>query len=173
MRLLRILAFLVLVAIPAGCRSKEKEAVIARRAELLSLMHGNTGDPDIEAAIKKSRETVGVFLAALKAPRSGQSQFLVRREFPTETAGKRQILIVNDLTYDGKLIHGRLDDRTAQPGNGAPRTGLISFPPEEICDWMFNEDGKAVGGYMLRVLKKKMTEKEWSSYGKIITFADE
>jgi uncharacterized protein YegJ (DUF2314 family) len=38
---------------------------------------------------------------------------------------------------------------------------------------MFNENGKAVGGYMLRVLKQKMNEKEWSSYGKIITFAEE
>ncbi|MEK0450464.1 MAG: hypothetical protein RL088_2732 [Verrucomicrobiota bacterium] len=173
MRLLRIAALLLLISFGAGCRSKEKEAILARRAELIDLMHGNSGDADIEAAIQKSRATLGVFMEALKAPRPGQSQFLVRREFPTETAGKRQILIVNDVTYDGKLIHGRLDDRTALPGSGAPRNGLVSFPPEEICDWMFNEDGKAAGGYMLRVLKQKMTPKEWQSYAEKITFKEE
>ncbi len=172
-QVLRLLALLLLVLIGAGCDKKEKEAILARRAALLDLMHGNAGDADIEAAIKKSRATVGKILDALKSPSAGQSQFLVRREFPTDKPGKRQILIVNDLSYDGKLLHGRLDDRTAQPGSGAPRDGLIAFPPEEICDWMFNENGKAVGGYMLRVLKQKMTEKEWSSYGKIITFAEE
>lgn len=173
MRAFRLVVLLSLVVIGAGCNNKEKEAILARRAALLDLMHGNSGDPDIEAAIQKSKATVAKFLDVLKAPGAGQSHFIVWREFPTDKPGKRQILIVNDLSFDGKLIHGRLDDRTAQPGNGAPRNGLVSFPPEEICDWMFNENGKAVGGRMLRVLKQKMTEKEWSSYAKVITFAEE
>jgi uncharacterized protein YegJ (DUF2314 family) len=37
---------------------------------------------------------------------------------------------------------------------------------------MFNEDGKAVGGYMLRALKAKMTEDEWAKIAAQITFKE-
>jgi uncharacterized protein YegJ (DUF2314 family) len=37
---------------------------------------------------------------------------------------------------------------------------------------MFNEDGKAVGGYMLRALKAKMTEEEWRGIASQITFKE-
>ena len=37
---------------------------------------------------------------------------------------------------------------------------------------MFNEDGKAVGGYMLRALKNKMTDEEWAKIAAEITFKE-
>ena len=135
-------------------------------------MHGNTADADIAAAIAKARETLPQFLAVLKSPGSGQAQFMVRRQFPTDKPDARQILIVNNVTYDGKLLHGKLDDNTARPGSGTTREGVVSFPPEEICDWMYNDNGKAAGGFMLRALKLKLTEKEWSAYAERITFKD-
>ncbi len=167
----RWLALLLAVVLCAftGCKNKEKEA---RRDALRDFMHGNTGDPEITAAIAKARATLPEFLAALKAPASGQAQFLVRKEFPSDKPDKRQILIVNHVTFDGKLLHGKLDDNTARPGSGTPRDGNVSFPPEEICDWMFNDNGKAAGGYMLRALKSKMTDEEWSRIAAQITFKD-
>lgn len=172
-RTARIFALVAVLCFSTGCRDKAKEAKLARNAELLALMHGNTSDADIAAAMEKARATVDVFLAALKSPAPGQKEFFVRHEYPTAVPGRRQILIVNELRYDGKLLHGRLDDRTAQPGSGVARDGLVSFPPSEVCDWMFNDNGKATGGYMLRVLKTKMTEHEWKGYGEKIQFKDE
>ncbi len=139
-----------------GCKDKEKEA---RRLQIREIMHGNTPDADMKAAIEKARATVGDFITALQKPASGQSKFLVRKSFPAE-GGKQQILWVNNLTYDGKLLHGKLDDNTAQPGIGVAREGQVSFPPSEVADWMFNDNGKAAGGYMLRVFKQKFPE-EW------------
>ena len=166
---MKALFLAIALGLLAGCGNKEK---VARREALIDLMHGNTADADIPAAIAKARATLPEFLAALKAPASGQAQFLVRREFPSNKPGKRQILIINHITYDGKLLHGKLDDNTAHPGSGIPRDGVISFPPEEICDWMFNDNGKAAGGYMLRALKSKMTEEEWSRITAQITFKE-
>ena len=154
----------------AGCNNKEKAA---RREALIDLMHGNTADADMAAAIAKARAKLPAFLAVLKAPGSGQAQFMVRREFPTDKPDKRQILIVNQVTFDGKLLHGKLDDNTARPGSGVVRDGIVSFPPEEICDWMFNDNGKAAGGYMLRALKNKMTEQEWEKIAAQVTFKEE
>ena len=151
-----------------GCKDKKKEA---RRAELRELMHGNSNDPDIKAAMEKARATMPDFLAALQKPATNQRQFMVRKTFPAKD-GKQQILWVTNVTYDGTLLHGKIDDNTAQPGTGVDRDGKVSFPPGEISDWMFNEDGKAVGGYMLRALKNKMSEDEWGGITREIQFKE-
>jgi uncharacterized protein YegJ (DUF2314 family) len=153
----------------SGCRDKEKEA---RRNQLRDIMHGNTPNADVAGAIAKARATVGEFLAALEKPAPGQGDFLVRKAFPAE-GGKQQILWVNHVTYDGKLLHGRVDDNTAQPGSGVAKDGTVSFPPSEIADWMFRDNGKAAGGWMLRVLKDKFP-KEWDEgkYAEKIQFKE-
>lgn len=151
-----------------GCKDKAKEQ---RKADLRALMHGLTDDPDITNAMEKARATSGQFLTALQKPAANQRQFMVRKIFPAMDS-KQQILWVVDLTFDGTLLHGRVDDNTAQPGSGLAKDGRVSFPPGDICDWMFNEDGKAVGGFMLRALKSKMTEDEWAKIAQQITFKD-
>ncbi len=152
----------------SGCKDKAKEQ---RKADLRALMHGLTDDADIRAAMEKARATSGQFLAALQKPAPNQKQFMVRRAFPAKDA-RQQILWVVDLTFDGTLLHGRVDDNTAQPGSGLPKDGRVTFPPADLCDWMFNEDGKAVGGYMLRALKAKLTEEEWRGIASQITFKE-
>jgi len=163
---------LLLLALSAfvfsGCKDKAREQ---RKADLRALMHGLTDDADIRAAMEKARATSGDFLAALAKPAANQKQFMVRKIFPAKDA-KQQILWVVDLTFDGTLLHGRVDDNTAQAGSGLAKDGRVSFPPTEIVDWMFNEDGKAVGGFMLRALKKRMTEAEWNGIASQITFKE-
>ena len=166
--MIRLLPPVLAVLLLAGCKDKAKEQ---RKADLRALMHGNTNDPDIRAAMEKARATSGEFLAALQKPAANQRQFMVRKAFPAKDA-PQQILWVVDLTFDGTLLHGRVDDNTAQQGSGIAKDGRVSFPPADICDWMFNEDGKAVGGWMLRALKPKMTEKEWSGIARQITFKE-
>ena len=161
-------AVAVLVLFPA-CKDKAKEQ---RHADLRELMHGNTADADIAAAMEKARASVGDFLAALQKPASNQRQFMVRKSFPTKEAGKQQILWVTGVSYDGTNLHGHVDDNTAQQGSGLPKDGVVAFPATEIADWMFNEDGKAVGGFMLRAAKAKMTEQEWDGIARQIEFKE-
>ena len=156
----------------SGCKDPAKAAKDKRRDDLRALMHGNTDDPDIRAAMEKARATTGEFLAALQKPAANERQFMVRKAYPTREAGRQQILWINQVTFDGTLLHGVADDKTATVGAGIPLDGKVSFPPSEIADWMFNEDGKAVGGYMLRALKKKMTEDEWAKIAERITFKE-
>jgi uncharacterized protein YegJ (DUF2314 family) len=141
-----------------GCQDKEKEA---RRAQLREIMHGNTPDADVAAAMVKAKETVGEFLTAMQKPGANPQDFVVRKAFPAE-GGKQQILWISGLTYDGKLLRGRIDDNTVQKGSGVPRDGMVSFPPSEVADWMYKEGHKTVGGWMLRVLKTKFPE-EWKA----------
>ena len=154
-----------------GCKDQAKEAKEKRREELRALMHGNTDDPDIRAAMEQARATTGEFLAALQKPAANQKQFMVRKAFPAKD-GKQQILWINQVTFDGTLLHGVADDKTVTVGAGIPLDGKVAFPPGEIADWMFNEDGKAVGGFMLRALKMKMTEDEWAKIAAQIAFKE-
>ena len=169
-RTLFLLALAVLLL--PGCKDHAKEAKDKRRDDLRALMHGNTDDADIRAAMEKARATTGEFLAALAKPAANQKQFMVRKAYPTLDAGKQQILWINQVTFDGTLLHGVADDKTATVGAGIPLDGKVSFPPAQIADWMFNEDGKAVGGFMLRALKMKMTEDEWAKIAAQITFKE-
>jgi uncharacterized protein YegJ (DUF2314 family) len=164
----KLIPLMLVALLFTGCKDKAKEQ---RKADLRALMHGLTDDADITAAMDKARATSGQFLAALQKPAANQRQFMVRKAFPAKEA-KQQILWVVELSFDGSLLHGRVDDNTSQPGSGLAKDGRVSFPPTEICDWMFNEDGKAVGGYMLRALKAKMTEDEWAKIAAQITFKE-
>ena len=170
--MLRTLLLLALSAfLFSGCKDPAKAAKEQRKAALIALMHGLTDDADLRAAIEKGRATSGEFMAALQKPAANQSHFMVRKIFRAKDA-KQQILWIKDVTFDGTLLHGKVDDNTAVPGSGLAKDGLVSFPPDEICDWMFNEDGKAVGGFMLRALKAKMTEDEWAKIAAQITFKE-
>lgn len=170
MKIIRYIITLLCVFAFASCKDKAKEE---RKVALRDFMHGNTGDAELAAAMEKARTTVGEFLAALQKPAQGQSGFIVRKSFPTKIAGKQQILLVNFVTYDGTLLRGKVDDNTFQPGSGVPTDGMVSFPPGEIADWMFNENGKTVGGFMLRVFKAKFPE-DWEKarYGEKIQFKE-
>jgi uncharacterized protein YegJ (DUF2314 family) len=141
----------------AACKNKEKEQ---RRTELRALMHGTTADRDIQAAIAKARATLPEFLKVLQKPAPNQRQFMLRAIFPAKDA-PQQILWVTDLTYDGALLNGKVDDNSK-----------VSVPADRVADWMYNEDGKAVGGYMLRALKAKMTPEEWAPFEEKFTFKD-
>ena len=165
---LRCFLVALCVAGLSACKNKEKEQ---RRADLRALMHGTTGDADIQAAMEKARATYPDFLKALQNPAPNQRQFLVRAIFPAKDT-KQQILWVNNVTYDGTLLHGKVDDNTASLGSGIPSDGKVSVAADQIADWMYNEDGKAVGGFMLRALKGKMTEKEWEPIERQFSFKD-
>ncbi len=169
MRFFQISVALAVLVLFSACKDKAKEQ---RRESLRELMHGNTADPDIAAAMEKARASVGDFLSALQKPAGNQRQFMVRKSFPTQDPAKRQILWVNDVSTDGTNLRGRVDDNTAQQGSGLAKDGVVSFPASEIADWMYNEDGKAVGGFMLRALKSKMTEQEWDGIARQMQFKE-
>ena len=102
-------------------------------------------------------------------------QLIVRNHWTEETgdgAADAKAKAAGEKRKRGSEV-GSADDNTSQPGSGVPPDGVVAFSPNEIADWMFNENGKTVGGYMLRVFKTKFPE-DWDKvrYGEKIQFKE-
>jgi uncharacterized protein YegJ (DUF2314 family) len=124
-----------------------------RRDEAIAML---PHDPEMLAAIQQVRASMGTFLNAFAAPTAKQSSFLVKVAF-----------LKDDIVEHIWLANLEF--------NGAKPTGTIAHPPRRkdlkleqrveidlnyLSDWMYVEDGKLVGGFTTRLLRKRMTPEE-------------
>ena len=124
-----------------------------RRDQIVSML---TRDPQMLEAIQKVRASLGLFLKAFAAPTAGQSSFRVKVAF----------------LKDGTVEHiwlANLDLSSAKPtgtiANAPQRADLrleqrVEIDLNYLSDWMYVEDGKLVGGFTTRLLRKRMTRDE-------------
>ena len=113
-------------------------------------------DPEMLAAIHEARASVKKFLDAFVAPQPKQRAFLVKIAF----------------VKDGDVEHLWLADLNLA---GARPTGVIANPPLRkdlkfkqrveidftfLSDWMYVDEGKLVGGFTTRLLRRRMTSEE-------------
>src|SRR5207247_7223268 len=97
------------------------------------------------------------FMAVFFNPQTNQQYFLVKRRF---TAGDVvEHIWVADLRYDGSVFHGVIANEL-QSISGLWFKQPVEVQLGQISDWMFVQDGKLVGGYTSRVLRKRMTARQ-------------
>jgi uncharacterized protein YegJ (DUF2314 family) len=139
------LAMAILV-VAIGCR-KSDDPVVKVGAE----------DSEMNAAISATQASMTNFMAVFRHPQTNQQYFLIKAKF---TAGDVvEHIWVADLRYDGSVFHGVIaNDPESIPGLRFKQPVEIQL--EQISDWMFVQDGKLVGGYTSRVLRKRMTAQQ-------------
>jgi uncharacterized protein YegJ (DUF2314 family) len=145
MKQLIALAMAILV-VAVGCR-KSDDPVVKVRAE----------DSEMNAAISAAQASITNFMAVFRNPQTNQQYFLIKGKFTASDVVEH--IWVADLRYDGSVFHGVI-------ANEPERISGLTFkqPVEvqlgQISDWMFVQDGKLVGGYTFRVLRKRMTAQQ-------------
>ena len=132
-----------------GCED-EQRSTAAKRDDVVAVQ---SGDAEVDAAVAKARQALPQFIAALQSPRPNQTEFVVKARF--EEADAVEYMWVGDLTYDGARFHGTLDNDPAAI-TSLKHGDKVSIEPAKVVDWMYAEDGKAVGGYTSAVLKARM-----------------
>src|ERR1044071_128242 len=139
------LAMAILV-VAIGCR-KSDDPVVKVGAE----------DSEMNAAISATQASMTNFMAVFRHPQTNQQYFLIKAKF---TAGDVvEHIWVADLRYDGSVFHGVIaNDPESIPGLRFKQPVEIQL--DQISDWMFVQDGKLVGGYTSRVLRKRMTAQQ-------------
>ena len=108
-------------------------------------------------AVQKARNTTKKFIAALRSPKNNQSRFAIKKPFIE--GDKVEHLWVNEVTFDGKVFHGKVDNEPVDIK--AVRLGdAVTVKPEEISDWMYVQDSRLVGGYTVRCCYRHMSPPE-------------
>jgi uncharacterized protein YegJ (DUF2314 family) len=68
----------------------------------------DSGDKQMNAAIAEARARMAEFLAALKQPRAGRSNFSVKAKY--EISGGGEHIWIGDVAFDGSQFSGRVEN---------------------------------------------------------------
>lgn len=127
-------------------------------------------DPGMNAAMGTARANVNTFVAALQAPRPGQSAFSVKAAFAD--GGVTEHMWLMPVTYDGTNFQGVVNNEPEQI-TSVKMGATVTVGPDKISDWMYVERGKPVGGQTLRVLRDGFTPAERAEFDKSVPFVVE
>lgn len=108
-------------------------------------------DSEMNGAIAQARATLNQFLDAFESPQPNQQHFLVKARFQ-EGASAEHIWLA-DLDFSTYPATGTV-------ANEPDLTWLkylerASFTPDQVTDWMYEEDGRLVGGFTTRLLQRR------------------
>jgi uncharacterized protein YegJ (DUF2314 family) len=128
-------------------------------------------DAEMNAAMAEARSTLDRFFDA-RAAKGEHFEGLLKVYFPmpgTEEGGEHMWVLALDRT-EGE-ISGRL---ISTPESVALKAGdTVRFPQERVSDWLYVEDGKAVGAVTVRLLRSRMTAEEKKEHDAYYPFAFE
>ncbi|MEO5716493.1 MAG: DUF2314 domain-containing protein [Luteolibacter sp.] len=154
--------------LPACERKSADQRVVHREGEP-DVFNFESEDPEMNAAIAEAKRTTDSFLKILSDPKSKQTDFSAKRPYPTKGNSGYEHIWISNLSYDGKLLHGNISDEPLNIPN-LKFDEAVSFPPDELSDWMYMEDKKVVGGYTVHVARKHMTAGEGAEFDRHIQF---
>lgn len=137
----------------AGCANRTPDAA---QAQALPTLVPEV-DAAVDAALAKGKATLPRFVAALKNPRADQSRFSV---YAVVREGETiEYLWLDDAKLDGDGFRGVV--------SGVPKilTNIkkgdsVRVDTDDATDWQYVENGKMVGGELLRVAYSQMSERE-------------
>jgi uncharacterized protein YegJ (DUF2314 family) len=121
-------------------------------------------DAGMNAAIRKARETIGVFIKHRSDPNFSKASFSIKVRY--EEAGKVEHIWLDDVTFDGKLFHGVIGNVPVE----ITRLSLgerVDASIDTVSDWMIHDGNSIIGGYTIRVLKDRMSPSERKGLEKI------
>jgi len=152
-----------------GCGRKAVDQPAVQRKDEPDVVNVDSDDVEMNTAISKARESTAEFLQILTSPKPNQTDFSAKRPYPKKSGSGGEHIWISDLTYDGKLLHGKVGDDPVDIAN-LKIGDEVSFPPAELTDWLYLEDGKIVGGYTIRVLRKRMSPQEGADFDSRLQF---
>ena len=125
----------------------------------------SSDDPAMHAEIQKARDSFPEFWRQISEERHKAQPLLigcmVKASFD-DPGGAREgaeHMWVSHVEYDGHLISGVLED-TPDHLKSVEHGQKVSFPLDKLSDWLYVQDGKAVGAFTVKLLRSRMTEAE-------------
>ncbi|MFT3935108.1 MAG: DUF2314 domain-containing protein [Chitinophagaceae bacterium] len=120
-----------------------------------------SADLEMNAAIDKARQNFNQFDTAFKNGHFDTSQFSIKVRFLTDNGGEH--IWANDLVYKDGYYYGIVDE-DAEATDKVKKGDKVKITLDNLSDWMYNDKGVLRGGYTIKVLRNKMTDKERASF---------
>ena len=118
-------------------------------------------DKEMNDAIEKAKKTLNKFRSAISSNNGDLSSFSLKARF--ETPEGVEHIWVSGISIKNNEYYGTVSNVPANIPS-IKEGDLIKVPKEIISDWMYVDSVKLVGGYTLRLLRKRMTEKERKAF---------
>lgn len=165
-----IAALLAFFAFGAVCLAAESTHMAGRENKVPGPPgYASVADNDraMEHAVRSARHSLGFFIAALRANKSDDTGFEVKKAFVD--GNNVEHLWIGYLTFDGKNFHGKINNRPRDLHN-VKLGQAVTVAPGHITDWMFVKNGKLVGGYTTRVLYARLSPQDRALFNKEADF---
>jgi uncharacterized protein YegJ (DUF2314 family) len=114
-------------------------------------------DSAMQGAIERARATVPELLRRLRNPSATQTFASVK--LPLQEGETVEHLWLSHVTYDGERFHGRIDNEV-ESLEGWRLGDTVSVVPDSISDWLVIDDSIAAGGFSIRVLRDRLSDRE-------------
>ena len=114
----------------------------------------DSGDQQMNEAIRKSRLTFADFVAAFKTNKGSRRNFSIKMPFATEF-GAEHIWLTN-MELKGEKLFGIVDN-LPQSVTTVRLGDVVEIEENRISDWFYIEDDKLIGGLTIRVLRDRMS----------------
>jgi len=123
-------------------------------------------DPDMHQAYREARDTVGTFIARLRNPTPTQDYFAVKIRLRGDSGD--EYIWLRDVSYDELAFTGEM---SSAPGVPPYKLGdRYRVDKNDIYDWMIVDNGSLVGGYTIRVARRKMSVEDRIQFDERIWF---
>lgn len=120
-------------------------------------------DLEMEEAINLAKLTFHEFEAALKSENTNFANFLIKKGFESDK-GEEYLWISNIMinknknNYVGIVANEPLYTKVVKAGD------IVEISNEDVGDWMYLENNVVKGGYTLKLLRSRMSEKERNQF---------
>jgi uncharacterized protein YegJ (DUF2314 family) len=108
-------------------------------------------DSEMNDAIAQARASLNQFFDAFESPQPNQRHFLLKARFQEGDAFEHIWLADLDLSTNPARATVANEPRI----QGIKYMERVTFTPEQITDWMFEEDGRLIGGFTTQLLKRR------------------
>jgi uncharacterized protein YegJ (DUF2314 family) len=160
-----VLALFLVVASSAIAQAQSESTHLAGQANKTPGHPGylavSDNDKAMDRAVDHAQKSLGFFIAALHMKKPGDSGFEIKKGFVD--GDQVEHLWINNLTYDGKNFHGRINNRPLDVSN-VHLGEEVTVAPRDVSDWMFVKDGKLMGGYTTRVLYRRLSPEDKAEF---------
>jgi uncharacterized protein YegJ (DUF2314 family) len=128
-----------------------------------NIEHVSASDPKMNAAIDQAQETLPLFIEALSSPGTTQSGFAIKVRFPYDDDYSAEHMWVTDLTYDGSMFHGTLDNEPLYV-SGLEIGDRLDILPDDVSDWLIFDGNRLLGGFTIIAVRARMTPEEQEQF---------